>query len=246
MASYSPTARRTPRSGTSNLKMSRKTLVGMICTSESTIERIRAVAIGKYSAGVQLERCLIRDSLLIGSGETSRWPLWSSRSSSAASGTAIATSQRSLPVSKPWPSVRPTSSSLAAPDTLNVRTQSRAGRSTSSCSESVGPGLAIDLPLQLRHDEMKRRRADRRPRRQPDGAPLFVDAAKGDYREAAGSPTIDAGAADQLAGSLDLAGNARILGVGARHRRLRVRSTACRADSRPRTRARSNRSQSLR
>ena len=41
--------------------------------------------------------------------------------------------------------------------------------------------------------------------------PVFVDAANGDYREAAGSPTIDAGIADQL-GPLDLAGNTRVLG----------------------------------
>jgi hypothetical protein len=42
--------------------------------------------------------------------------------------------------------------------------------------------------------------------------PLFVNAAGGDYREAAGSPTIDAGVADQL-GALDLAGNPRVLGT---------------------------------
>jgi hypothetical protein len=41
--------------------------------------------------------------------------------------------------------------------------------------------------------------------------PVFVNAENGDFREAAGSPTIDAGIADQL-GPLDLAGNARILG----------------------------------
>jgi hypothetical protein len=43
-------------------------------------------------------------------------------------------------------------------------------------------------------------------------APLFVDAANGDYREAAGSPTIDGGVADQI-GALDLAGNTRVLGA---------------------------------
>jgi hypothetical protein len=41
--------------------------------------------------------------------------------------------------------------------------------------------------------------------------PLFVNAAAGDYREAPGSPTIDAGVVDQL-GALDLAGNPRTLG----------------------------------
>jgi hypothetical protein len=42
--------------------------------------------------------------------------------------------------------------------------------------------------------------------------PLFVDAASGNYREAAGSPTIDAGVADQL-GATDFDGNPRVLGA---------------------------------
>jgi hypothetical protein len=43
-------------------------------------------------------------------------------------------------------------------------------------------------------------------------APLFVNSESGDYHEAAGSPTIDAGIADQL-GPLDLGGNPRVLGA---------------------------------
>jgi hypothetical protein len=43
-------------------------------------------------------------------------------------------------------------------------------------------------------------------------APLFANAAAGDYAEAAGSPTIDAGIASPAAGALDLAGGARTLG----------------------------------
>src|SRR5262249_55412407 len=42
--------------------------------------------------------------------------------------------------------------------------------------------------------------------------PAFVDRAAGDFREAAGSPTIDAGASDPLDGELDFAGNPRVLG----------------------------------
>jgi hypothetical protein len=43
-------------------------------------------------------------------------------------------------------------------------------------------------------------------------APLFVDAENGDYREAPGSPTIDAGVAGEL-GPLDLSGSPRTLGA---------------------------------
>jgi hypothetical protein len=42
--------------------------------------------------------------------------------------------------------------------------------------------------------------------------PAFVDAAAGDYREAPGSPTIDAGSSEGI-GPLDLAGNPRLLGA---------------------------------
>ena len=42
-------------------------------------------------------------------------------------------------------------------------------------------------------------------------SPLFVNSEGGDYREGAGSPTIDAGVADQL-GTLDLAGDPRVQG----------------------------------
>jgi hypothetical protein len=44
-------------------------------------------------------------------------------------------------------------------------------------------------------------------------APLFVDAANGDYRPAPGSPTIDAGTADPLLGAVDPAGCARVSGA---------------------------------
>lgn len=43
-------------------------------------------------------------------------------------------------------------------------------------------------------------------------APAFRDAAAGDYREAAGSPTIDAGADSALNGANDVDGDARIVG----------------------------------
>jgi hypothetical protein len=44
-------------------------------------------------------------------------------------------------------------------------------------------------------------------------APAFRDAAAGDYREAAGSPTIDAGADSALNGANDVDGDARIVGT---------------------------------
>jgi hypothetical protein len=42
--------------------------------------------------------------------------------------------------------------------------------------------------------------------------PLFLNAAAGDYREAAGSPTIDAGLNDSSIGPADLAGAVRVFG----------------------------------
>jgi hypothetical protein len=43
--------------------------------------------------------------------------------------------------------------------------------------------------------------------------PAFVDPAKGDYRQAPGSPTIDAGLTDALNGAFDLDGDARAIGT---------------------------------
>jgi hypothetical protein len=43
--------------------------------------------------------------------------------------------------------------------------------------------------------------------------PVFVNAAAGDYREAPGSPTIDAGANSPLNGALDVNGNPRTIGT---------------------------------
>jgi hypothetical protein len=45
-----------------------------------------------------------------------------------------------------------------------------------------------------------------------DGAPVFVDAANGDFREAASSPTIDTGFDDGVEGNTDAAGLPRIMG----------------------------------
>jgi hypothetical protein len=46
-------------------------------------------------------------------------------------------------------------------------------------------------------------------------APAFVNAAAGDLRQAVGSPTIDAGASDPLAGATDLEGDPRVVGDAA-------------------------------
>ncbi len=42
--------------------------------------------------------------------------------------------------------------------------------------------------------------------------PLFVDASNSNYRQLAGSPTVNAGASDEYTGTLDLEGNSRIQG----------------------------------
>jgi hypothetical protein len=44
-------------------------------------------------------------------------------------------------------------------------------------------------------------------------APAFLDAVNGDFREAAGSPTVEAGLTDPLNGALGIAGEARVLGL---------------------------------
>ena len=74
-----------------------------------------------------------------------------------------------------------------------------------------GPGNIVVSNSSFDHPEQKGTGTVTEGSGNQKAAPLFVDAANGDYREAAGSPTIDAGVNDQL-GPLDLGGNPEVQG----------------------------------
>ena len=89
---------------------------------------------------------------------------------------------------------------------------------------SIVRGAAADIDASFSAANCTARSSNFRPLLSPgvvsgpgnqDAAPLFVDAANGDFRPLADSPTVDAGSADALLGATDPAGCPRVLGPAA-------------------------------
>jgi hypothetical protein len=179
----------------------------LVCRTGWQIERVRfAVTTPGGIALAQNENCLVRDSLLlsIGTGSAALTSGGSALDGVVRNVTAIATGANSVGISA-------FSSGNHGIDLKNVI----AGGDGFDLKAQKGPfGAGKIFVSNSNFDSTK---TDVGATivglgGNQTAAPLFVDAANGDYREAAGSPTIDAGVADQL-GPLDLAGNARILGA---------------------------------
>jgi hypothetical protein len=194
------------------LDMSNKTTggYGAYCYTGGTIERIRATSVGEGATGIyQTGDCTVRDSVARAEGKSSM-AIYASNSAAASlpstrNVTAIATGTESRGIVASCPiCFLPFES-----ETLSLKNAIAGGASADL--EAQGASTKI-LVSNSNYDVAK-----------PVGVaivdqganqtapPLFVDAASGDYREAAGSPTIDAGVADQL-GTLDPDGNARVIG----------------------------------
>jgi hypothetical protein len=176
---------------------------GFFCTLGWRIERVRVqVLSANGTIGInQSESCIVRDSLILAQGPKA---LGLSVNGSTTVGvdrnlTVSATGAGSIGAFVSTSSVGGLDlrNTILAGDEfdLKVGNKSKAfvGSSSLDSSKIEPEGLMIDVGGNQ------------------TAAPLFVDAAKGDYREAAGSPTIDAGANDQL-GPVDLAGSPRIIG----------------------------------
>jgi hypothetical protein len=179
---------------------------GINCRSTSRVERVRATGIGEGAAGlVQEQSCLVRDSLLRGEGTNSLG--MESRSdetmSTARNLTAIATGVNSVGIQARYTGLGSgshtlvLSNSIADGSTFDLRTEDtgviQVSNSNFTSVSGAGPGAISGTANQL-------------------APPAFADAAAGDYREAPGSPTIDAGSTQGI-GPLDLAGNPRTLGA---------------------------------
>jgi hypothetical protein len=187
---------------------------GAACVTKSTIERVRATVSGKNTAAISVHLgCTVRDSLAIASGENSVALDGSaynptSGSATARNVTAIATGSGSAGArSRNFEFINPTTF------TLDVGNSILSGQGADVlATQEPSPGNLVvghsnfDLPKANGSATVTDAGGNQ------TAAPLFVDAAGGDYREAAGSPTIDAGIADQL-GALDLAGNPRTVGA---------------------------------
>jgi hypothetical protein len=187
--------------------------VGVRCMSASRVEGVRALGVGEGAAGlVQLGNCLVRDSLLRGEGTNS-----------------LGIESLAVNSGEPASTVRNVTAIAAGPNSVGIQsryTGPSGGHHTLVLSNSIGGGGQFDLraedsangPGVIAVSNSNFDSFSALGAASVSGAanqlapPVFVDAAAADYREAAGSPTIDAGSTEGI-GALDLAGNPRSLGA---------------------------------
>jgi hypothetical protein len=175
---------------------------GFVCNQGWRVERVRVqVLAGKFGTGIfQIEGCQVRDSVIRVQGPDSRGIYAIGNATNLDRNlTVVATGTESygeyaVPSGAGALDLRNTILSGEVADLL-LFNNGKAFVGNSSFDSSMLE------PVALLFDRGGNQTAP----------PQFVDASKGDYHEAAGSPTIDAGAVDQL-GALDLDGNPRALG----------------------------------
>jgi hypothetical protein len=187
--------------------------VGISCMSTSRVERVRATGIGEGAAGlVQLPGCLVRDSLLRGEGTNSLGMeslaiAVGEPASSVRNVTAIATGVNSVGIQARY-------NGPAGGNHTLILGNSIAGGSTFDlrAESSVNGSGVIEVSNSNFHSVSATGTATISGPANQVAPPAFVDAPAGDYREAPGSPTIDAGSREGI-GALDLEGNPRSLGA---------------------------------
>jgi hypothetical protein len=185
-----------------------------ICPTGGRVERIRATVSGEGATGIILaSNCTVGDSVIRADGSFSA-ALFAQPSISGNTGgvvrnvTAIATGSESIGVGA-------AADEFFSPGsyTLDMRNViADGGQSDLKANQSLdGPGKIVASNSNF--DTVKQQGTGMviDAGGNQTAAPIFVNAAGGDYREAAGSPTIDAGSTDRI-GALDLAGNPRTLG----------------------------------
>jgi hypothetical protein len=187
--------------------------VGIRCRSTSRVERVRAMGIGEGAAGlVQEQSCLVRDSLLRGEGTNSlgmeSLAIFASEPASTVRNvTAIATGGNSVGIQARYTGpgggnhTLVLGNSIAGGSTFDLRAENSLN----------GPGV-IQVSNSNFDSVSATGAASISGSANQSAPPAFVDAAAGDYREAPGSPTIDAGSGEGI-GTLDLTGNPRVLGA---------------------------------
>jgi hypothetical protein len=186
---------------------------GVYCTS-ARIERVRARVIGNGAIGAIVgQDCAIRNSLFVVEGTSSV-----GLRGSAGSGGKISVSARN---------VTAIASGSGSDGVWAEYGYPTPGSFTFELKNSIAQGTELDLKprssvngpgtIAATHSNFDTSAPEGEAKVIDGGGnqtapPVFVNAENGDFREASGSPTIDAGIADQL-GPLDLAGSARILGA---------------------------------
>jgi hypothetical protein len=184
----------------------------LVCNPEIVVERMLMISKAKGGFGAQtFGSCLLRDSVVRAEGEQSVGLLTVGESPSSPGSirnvTAIATGPKSTGLRVANSGFIPGSNYTAF-----VRNSIISGEEFDlKSSPGIGPAT-IDVAYS-NFDTFKAEPGTSIVQGGGNQAapPLFLDAPGGDYREAPGSPTIDAGIADQL-GPVDYDGNARLQG----------------------------------
>jgi hypothetical protein len=183
---------------------------GVLCATGGSLARIRATAVGDFATGIlAAANCAVRDSVTVASGMNAT-ALFASGSpattytATARNVTALATGTGSKAAFAACFACFGASTKLDLKNT--IANGAGADLETASGGAIVVSNSNFDKTAPNPSGSITDAGGNQ------TAPPQFVDAVSGDYREAAGSPTIDAGAVDQL-GALDLGGNPRIVGA---------------------------------
>jgi hypothetical protein len=192
---------------------------GVYCAPKGRVERVRVTVSGQNATGINLASdCVLRDTLARVDGKSAAavFGFGVKATGVVRNVTAVATGSGAV-------GIRPFYNNFSEPGTytLDLKNVIASGETADiqatkqGYSASAGPGNIVVSNSNFDVTGVEglfgsATIADLGGNQ--TAPPLFVDAVNGDFREAAGSPTIDAGVADQI-GALDLAGNARILGA---------------------------------
>jgi len=187
---------------------------GFVCHVDMSVERVIARVSGENAIGLlQQNNCVAHDSLLLVSGQGAdalrAHGFGPGYAGVARNIIAIASGPDSAGVSVSYDSIFEKGSY-----TLDLRNSIAAGTGADIVATTGAEGAGNVVVANSNFDKAA---ATVGATIVDAGAnqtapPVFVNAAGGNYREAAGSPTIDAGVADQL-GATDLDGNPRALGA---------------------------------
>ena len=183
--------------------------IAALCTAGSRIERVRATATGEFAVGIQQTNdCVVRDSVALASGAKS------TALKSAGVTVGSATVARNVTAVATGPNSTGAAVSCGAcfgpPQSLDMGNTIVSGGGIDI--ETLGSAASAKVVVSHSNFESSKGEGIVDQGGNQTAPPLFRDAATGDYREAAGSPTIDAGTASLL-GPTDLEGNPRTVGA---------------------------------
>jgi hypothetical protein len=183
---------------------------GALCGAGGSLDRIRATAVGDFATAIlAASDCAVRDSVAVASGMnatalSATGSFVTTYTARARNLTAVATGTGSKAVLASCFACFMASTKLDLKNTIaeGVGADLETGSGGAIVVSNSNFDKTVPNPPGTITDAGGNQTA----------APLFIDAANGNYHEAAGSPTIDAGVSDQL-GALDPDGNARVLGA---------------------------------